>query len=321
MRAVGAAEFPQEVEQAYRKARRLEWVTLAYVASSAAFIYLVMGTSQAMRTNFYEDVISLVPAVAFLVGTAIARSSPLSDYPYGRHRATSIAHLVAAVALCAMGLFLVVEAGVKVFSGEKPTIGGFVLPGGTVVWAGWPMLVALIYTGIPSVLLGRAKLTLASRLYDKVLHADAGMMKADWMTAGASAIGVIGTGFGYWWLDPLAAAIVSLDILKDGTSNLWTAVADLVDRRPEKADGSDWEQLPEEVRDLLLRMDWVADAAVRLRDEGHIFLGEAFVVPRPGTEDLVHKLEQAAREARSLNWRVHDLVIMPVARLPEAGDH
>ena len=251
-----------------------------------------MGTSQAMRTSFFEDVISLVPAAAFLAGTAVARRAPGPDYPYGTHRATSIASPTAALALCGMGLFLLIEAAVKVLSGEKPTIGGLPLLG-TVVWGGWPMLAALAYTGIPSVLRGRVKLRLAPKLHDKVLYADAKMMKADWMEASATAIGVIGTGFGLWWLDPLAAALVSLDILKDGASNLRTAVADLVDQRPKKADQSDWEHLPGEVGDLLRRMEWVAAAEVRMREVGHIFLGEAFVVPRPGTDDLVGKIERA----------------------------
>ena len=37
---------------------------------------------------------------------------------------------------------------------------------------------------------------------------------------------VIGAGFGFWWLDPLAAGIISLDILKDGASSLRNAVTD-----------------------------------------------------------------------------------------------
>ena len=89
MRPIAAVEFPAEVEETYRKARRLGWITVAYVASAAAFLYATMGTSQAMRTSF-EDVVSVVPAVAFLVGTSVARRAPGPDYPYGTHRATSI---------------------------------------------------------------------------------------------------------------------------------------------------------------------------------------------------------------------------------------
>jgi len=124
-----AGEFPPEVEETYRKARRLEWITLAYVATAAASLYFTMGTSQAMRASFYDDAISFVPAAAFLIGTAVARRTPSPTYTYGTHRATSIAHLVAALSLCVMGLFLLVEAGTTVIEGEKPTIGGVSLFG------------------------------------------------------------------------------------------------------------------------------------------------------------------------------------------------
>lgn len=83
MRPLAAVEFPPEVEETYRRARRLEWITLAYLASTATLLFFTMGTSQAMRTSFFEDLVSLVPAAAFLVGTAIARRSPSSTYPYG----------------------------------------------------------------------------------------------------------------------------------------------------------------------------------------------------------------------------------------------
>jgi divalent metal cation (Fe/Co/Zn/Cd) transporter len=315
MRLVADVEFPTEVERSYRRARRLAWVTVAYISSAALALYLTMGSSQAMRSSFFEDVVSIVPALAFLVGTAIARRTPNPDFPYGMHRATSIAYLTASLALCGMGLFLLIEAAVKVLSSEKTTIGGYDLFG-TVVWAGWPMLAAIAYSAVPSALLGRAKLKLAPKIHDKVLFADAQMMKADWMAESATAVGVVGVGFGMWWLDPLAAALVSADILKDGVTNLKTAVLDLVGRRPEKTDQSGQEDLPDRLRDLLRGLDWVADAQVRLREEGHIFLGEAFVVPRPGTDRLPRRIADAARAASRLDWRMHELAIMPVERLP-----
>lgn len=315
MRPISSLEFPEDVQRVYEKARRLEWITLIYVSSAAAFLYYTMGSSQAMRTSFFEDVISLVPAATFLICTSIARRKPSVDYPYGMHRATSIGHLVAALALCAMGIFLIAGAALKFFSGEKPTIAGFIVFD-TVIWAGWPMLVALLYTGVPTAFLGRVKHKLAPQLHDKILYADAKMMKADWMAESATAVGVIGAGFGYHWLDPLAAAVVSLDILKDGASNLFVAVTDLIDRRPQTTDGSDWEHLPDQVRNLLLGTEWVAEAQVRMREEGHVFLGEAFVVPKSHTGDLVPKIVEAAERAKAIDWRVHEVVIMPVDRLP-----
>lgn len=314
MRSISSREFPDEIERAYRQARKLEWITLAYIATAATLLYFTMGTSQAMRASFYEDVISTVPAIAFLICTRIARLAPRPSFPYGLHRATSIGHLVAALALFVMGLWLLVGAVHSVLTGVRATIGGMVLLD-TVVWGGWPMLAALLYAGLPSLYLGWKKAELAPLLHDKILEADATMMKADWMTETAAAVGVIGIGLGLWWLDPLAAAVVSLDILKDGAANLRTSVSDLIDRRPEKTDGSRYEDLPERIRSLLCGLEWVEDAEVRLREEGHIFLGEAFVVPKASAGDLVARLSDAADQAKALDWRVGEIVIMPVARL------
>jgi divalent metal cation (Fe/Co/Zn/Cd) transporter len=215
-----------------------------------------------------------------------------------------------------MGAFLLIEAGVKVVEGTRTTIGGMTLFGET-IWAGWPMLAVLVYTSVPSFILGRIKLKIAPQLHDKVLFADAKMMKADWMAELATACGVIGVGLGFWWADPLAAILVSVNILHDGMTNIGRAVADLIDERPKKTDGSDFESLPEEVARYLRRLDWVEDAEVRMREDGHVFFGEAFVVPRT-TDNLVRNIERAVEDAKGIDWRLHELVIMPVARLPRS---
>ncbi len=308
-------EFPPEQQAVLTRARRLEWASVVYIASAAAFLYVTMGTSQAMRTSFWEDVISVVPGIAFLVCTRIALRAPSQSFPYGLHGAVGIGYLIASLALCGMGLFLLGEAAAKVIAGERTTIGGMHLFG-TTIWAGWPMLVAVAYSGIPSVLFGRAKASLAPQIHDKILYADAKMMKADWMAELATAVGVVGAGFGYWWLDPLAAAIVSLDILKDGVANVGVAMSDLTERRPKKTDRSEFESLPDEVKRLLEDLDWVEAAAVRLREAGHVFFGEAYVVPRV-SDDLPRRIHEAVEAAKRFDWRLHDLVIMPVAHLDD----
>lgn len=310
-------EFPPEQEAQFQKAKRLEYVTIAYMVSASALLYLVMGSSQAMRTGFFEDVINVVPSLAFLVCARVARMAPRPDYPYGFHTSVSIGYLTASLALLAMGAFLAAEAVLKLASVERTTIGGVHVLGHT-VWAGWPMMLGLAYTVIPSVFIGRMKMRLAPRVHDKILYAEAQMMKADWMAGTATAIGVLGVGFGYWWLDPLAAALVSLDILKDGVTNVGVAVADLIERRPMKTDRSGYETLPEELRGWMARLDWVKDVEVRLRENGHVFFGEVFVVPRTA-EGLPEKVSRAVHQAKQLDWRLHDITVTPVDRLPARG--
>ena len=320
MKPVERIEFPPEQEEAFRKARRLEWLSAAFTASAAILLYFVMGTSQAMRTSWLEDMLSLVPPIAFLVSSRLATRSATKNFPYGMHTSVSIGYLTASLALCAMGTFLLYEAAHKLIAQERTTIGGFDFFGVT-IWAGWPMLVGLAYTGIPSYFLGRAKLKLAPVIHDKVLYADAEMNRADWMAEAAAAAGVIGTGFGFWWADAVAAGLVSLDILRDGFVNLRAATTDLMDEQPKKTTNSkEHDPLPGQIARYFESFDWVEKADVRMREEGHVFFGEAFIVPKT-TDNLVSKIAELSRKATEFNWRVHDLTIMPVTREALDGDH
>ena len=312
MKASPAFEFPPEQDRALKQARRLEWWTLAYLASAILLMYFVLGSSQAMKTAWIEDILSVVPPVVFLIATRIAVKEPNERFPYGYHRVVSIAFLCASVALLVMGGYLFVDAAIKLVTAEHPTIGGIRLFGHT-FWLGWLMLPALVWSAVPAVFLGRAKLPLARTMHDKVLYADAQMNKADWLTAVAAMCGVIGIGFGYWWADSVAAAIISLDILHDGFVNLKAVIFDLMDERPLTVDRQP-ESLPDRVRAYLEDLDWIEAVEIRMRDDGHIFFGEAFVVAAADT-NLVDRLYQATRDCTSLDWRLHDFVIVPVPSL------
>jgi divalent metal cation (Fe/Co/Zn/Cd) transporter len=166
------------------------------------------------------------------------------------------------------------------------------------------------------VFLGRAKISLAKDLHNKVLYADAKMNKADWLTAGAAMVGIVGIGFGIWWADAVAAALISVDITKDGFSNLRRAVVDLMDQTPTTIDHDDPDPLRGELAAMLRDLDWVEEVELRLREEDQVYFGEALVVPSDGT-DITDKVEDALKRARELDWRIHDLALTPVRELPE----
>jgi divalent metal cation (Fe/Co/Zn/Cd) transporter len=169
--------------------------------------------------------------------------------------------------------------------------------------------------GIPVVFLGRAKLKLAPVLHDKVLNADASMNKADWLTAAAALAGVLGIGFGLWWADSVAAAVISFEIGRDGVRHVRAAVGDLMDRTPTTVDHTREDALPQRLEQFLLRQPWVEEAEVRVREDGHMLFADALVVPRT-ERDLVDNIAEATEHALALDWRLHDLVIMPVRELP-----
>jgi cation diffusion facilitator family transporter len=304
-------EFPPDILESLKKARRLEWLTLGYLLTVVVVMYLTLGSSQAMKTAWLEDLLSLIPPIVFLVANRIASLPPTERFPYGFHRATSIAFLCAALALLTMGIWLLGDSVYKLVSGERPTIGGITLFGST-IWLGWIMFPVLIWSAVPAYFLGRAKLGLAKRMHDKVLHTDANMNKADWMTAVAAMIGITGVGFGIWWTDAVAAAIISLSIIRDGYGNLREVISNLINEMPKTTDHKDFDPLPDKIKNAVTQLPWVVDAKVRLREEGHVYFGEVFVVVSE-SEDLIDKLDAATELCLQMDWRVHEIVMMPVA--------
>ncbi|MFD5213496.1 cation diffusion facilitator family transporter [Microbacterium sp. NPDC058345] len=319
MHQFGRTDLPPEQFTALRKATWWECFTIAYTAVTILVVAFVVGNSQAMRTAWIEDMLSLLPQLAFLTALMFVRRSPTKKHPYGMHRAMGVGHLVAGVALLAVGVNLAIEAVTGLVAGDHPTIGTVRVFGQT-VWLGWLMIavMAVIVVG-PVFIYGPAKAKLAPVLHNKLLYADADMAKADWQTNVASIVGVLGIGLGVWWLDGVAALFISLGIIWDGFRNTKGAVLDLMDQRARTFDDKAPHPLAQGAVDLLRSRRWVEDAAVRMRDQGQVFHIEAFVVPRRAKVS-VDEIEDAARAIAALDWKVQDIVVVPVSALPSALD-
>ncbi|SFV20169.1 Divalent metal cation (Fe/Co/Zn/Cd) transporter [Micrococcus terreus] len=335
-RRFGATELPPQMQRVVKKAIVLEWVTLGVMALTITAVGIVMGSSQAMRAAWIEDLLSLIPPIAFLVAIRVINRPPSRNRPYGNHRAVGVGHLVASVALLVMGALLVVDSALGLITGEHPPIGTFHLFGQT-VWQGWFMIGIMLLSVPGPVILGRMKLKLAEQLHDKVLYADADMNTADWQTGLATAVGVAGVGLGLWWFDAAAALFVGASILKDGLSNVATAITDLADSRARELEGTGPHPLISELEHCAQTTDWVEQAGARVRDEGHVFHVELFVVPRSaggtaggaGTGSHaagarpapvpvdVRALEELRGRIVDLDWKLEDVVVVPVTELPQ----
>ena len=308
-------ELPEDKRRARDRAVKLSWITILFFATAVTLVYLALGSSQAMKAAWVEDMLAFVPPAAFLIADRIRFRSPDETYPYGYHRSISIAYVIAATALLLLGLLILEDSISKLIAFEHPPI-GLVQPFGQQIWLGWIMIAVLTYTMVPAVILGRLKVPLARELHDKVLFADAKMNKADWMTAGAAILGILGIRFGLWWADPIAAIIISADIVRDGITNIRAGMATLMDKRPQRVDGENTDPLPTRLESAVKDLDWVSDARVRLREQGHVFFGDIVVVPRD-ERDLVARIEAATKELMRLDWRLYDLQISPRSSLEE----
>lgn len=296
--------IPAAIVDDVRRGERLEWWTLAWMTSVVIVMGLVMGSSQAMKAAVIEDLLSLVPAIVFLLSTHWERKQPNRRFPFGYRRANSLAFLVAATALLSVGAFLAYESVTTLVHQEHPTVGGITLFGHT-IWLGWLMIAALAYSVVPPMILGHLKHPIATRIRDKVLHTDALMQKADWQTGLAGIAGIIGIGLGWWWADAAAALFISLSIIKDAIGALEKAVAELLDGTPRALDSNDMSEDAEQLTEALKKQ--FGDIEVRLRETGRYIAAEVDCAPPtvvPTAKDLL---------GDELAWRLASLTFRPVA--------
>jgi len=310
----GIPERP-DAEAELKKAHRLAWISIAYILSTIAMLFMVMSGSQALKTEMTGEFLSLIPPTLFLIGDRISRRPPNRRYPFGHERAVSAGYVGAATALLLVGLYLLFDGGMKLAMKEHPTIGGFPLFG-RVVWTGWLGIVVLVWSGVPAHFLGTAKRKAAEVLHDKTLAADADINAADWQSAAAAIVGMVGVGFGLWWADSAAAVLISLEIIRSGWTELKTALGDIMDRRPLTLDQKQDDPVAEKLTNFIKRQPWIEDAVVRIRERGREFTAEAHVVPK-SEQVSVEEVSRTGKLACDVDPRLADVTIAPVKQLPE----
>ena len=297
-----APQLPADVAEAMRKAKRLAWISLAFQISIVGVLALVMGGSQALKTAWVEDMLSLLPPAAFLIAMKIERKPATPRFPFGFQRVNSLAFLIAATALAAMGALMVYESVMTLAKGEHPTIGS-VRWFGQEVWLGWPMMAALVYSVIPPVILGRMKQPLARKIADKVLHTDALMNKADWQTGLAAVLGIVGVGAGLWWADAAAAGFIALSILRDGINAMRVAVVELTDGAPRKLESAEVDPLVDQIAERLRRQH--GDVAVQVRETGRYMRA----VIGPAGSPHLPEAQASALAGNEHGWRLIEVAV------------
>ena len=217
------------------------------------------------------------------------------------------------MALAAVGVSLLWDALSTLAAREHATVGTIHLFGRD-LWAGWVMLAAMAYSIVPPLIVGWKEMPLSIRLQDEVIHTDAKMNKANWMTGAAGLFGVLGLGLGWWWADSVAAAIISFDIILDGWKALRVATAELVDGIPRELGGIGPDPEAEKLIRKLKRE--FPGSEVRLRETGRYIHAEVCGVEPEGPQDL-DALWPGVSHRR---WRLAQLTFLPPVLAPEAPD-
>ena len=108
-----------------------------------------------------------------------------------------------------------------------------------------------------------------------------------------------------------AAAVIAIEIMKDGYVNLRNSIAQLMNKRPTDIESQKEDPVVNHLQEAIERLDWVAHARVRLREDGDVLTGEVFIQPHDD-RDLLGRMAEARSVGESVDWRLHDLSMVPV---------
>ncbi len=179
------------------------WLSIiTYVLLSTVKIWVgYLTDSAALSADGLNNTTDIIASVAVLIGLKISRKPPDHDHPYGHSRAETIASLVASFIMVSVGLQVLSQAVQSIFS-EKT-----VIPDLTAAWVA--VAAALIMYWVY-----RFNLKVARTTHSQAMMATAQDNRSDALVSVGTAIGIFGAQYGLPWLDPLAALIVGLMIVK-----------------------------------------------------------------------------------------------------------
>lgn len=214
---IAAEEVTPEREKATRQSTLVS-VVVNLLLSIGQVVAGFFSGSQGLIADGIHSLSDLVADFVVLFAAHHSRKEADEDHPYGHHRYENAASLVLGLILLAVGLGMIVAAANKLALPDNiPKVHMAAL---------WVALVALIAKES----LFRYMLRVGERVRSSMLIANAWHARSDAASSLVVAGGIVGNLTGFPLLDPVAALIVGLMIIKMGAGFAWTALHDLMDR-------------------------------------------------------------------------------------------
>ena len=202
----------------YLVGRKNTLVALAINAGLFVFKMVagVLGHSQAMVTDAFETLADIVAIFVVLFGLRLAAQPKDTNHPYGHGKFETMAAAVCTIFLLVFG-FAFMYRGVFSALTHYRTIPTF-LP-----------LIAAVFTIVFKEGLYRYTIRVGRRINSPVLIASAWHHRSDAISSIPTFLGILGARLGFPFMDPLAAAITSIFILRIGLNIGQGVFAELVE--------------------------------------------------------------------------------------------
>lgn len=174
--------------------------------------------SVSLLSDALESLVNLAGAMFALAMVTLAAQPPDEDHPYGHHKAEYFSSGFEGVLILVAALAIMGAALQRWFNPQPLEALGLGLG---------LSIVSSVLNGA----LALAMLRKARQHHSMALEADARHLITDVWTSAGVLVGLLAVqATGWLWLDPLAAILVALNIMREGVSLVWRSADGLMDR-------------------------------------------------------------------------------------------
>lgn len=182
----------------------------------------LLGRSQGLVADGVHSISDLFTDAVVLVGLRYRGKSPDDRHHFGHGRIETLASTVIGLTLLVVALILGLQAANNIISGKVPR-------------PGWPPLVVAALSIILKEVLFRYTIKVGRRINSPAVTANAWHHRSDALSSVAVLLGIVGARIdaSLAVLDPFAAILVSILILKVGLETVWRTLREFTDTAPD----------------------------------------------------------------------------------------
>jgi len=206
-------------EQIAIKTARNSIIINIFLASFKLFAG-IFARSAAMISDGVHSITDLISTIVVIIGIKLANQQPDKEHPYGHERFESVATLVLAVMVFAVGLGIGWAGVQTIMNRENAEIA---IPG---VLA---LIAAVVSIGVKEGVYWYVRAA-AKKIDSDALMADAWHSRADGLSSIGSFIGIGGAMLGFPLMDSLAAMVICLFIFKTAVKIALDAIGKMTDK-------------------------------------------------------------------------------------------
>lgn len=203
----------------FAAARESTWASIAInlLLTVLQVVAGYFGRSQSLMADGLHSLSDLLADIMVLFANRHGNRHADADHPYGHARIETAATLILGVALAALGVALLIAAGIRLQHPEQvQAVHPFTI---------WIALIALAAKEG----MFRYMLAVAKRVRSQMLIANAWHARSDAASSLVVVVGIAGNLMGYTFLDLVAAAVVGVMIAHMGGKFALEAMAELID--------------------------------------------------------------------------------------------